>query len=221
MKNRTFVDEKTGNVYNLVPEKSWDIAAATFSILYLVVMLGVFSGLLFAILSNQFLQEDNPIYKLMAYTVIGGGLGGIINGIRSFIGWHADRMAFGRRYVWKYITLPLIGAVLAAMVYAFFRSGFVAFGGNFTPDDNFANQTFGAFSIGALSGYGSHRILKWLEEQVNKLFKLTGPVGINAPDLKDKTEEETKAPLESRNPVPGNISKEATDDPDKVDKAIN
>lgn len=189
MKNQIFVDEKTGNVYNLVPEKSWDIAAATFSILYLVVMLAVFSGLLFAILSNQFLQEDNPIYKLMAYTVIGGGLGGIINGIRSFIGWHADRRAFGRRYIWKYITLPLLGAVLAAMVYAFFRSGFVAFGGNFTPDDNFANQTFGAFSIGALSGYGSHRVLKWLEEQVNKLFKLTGTIGIQAPDLKDKTEE--------------------------------
>jgi hypothetical protein len=195
MKSQIFVDEKTGNVYNLVPEKSWDIAAATFSILYLVVMLAVFSGLLFAILSNQFLQEDNPIYKLMAYTVIGGGLGGIINGIRSFIGWHADRRAFGRRYIWKYITLPLLGAVLAAMVYAFFRSGFVAFGGNFTPDDNFANQTFGAFSIGALSGYGSHRVLKWLEEQVNKLFKLTATVGIKAPDLKDKTEEQAKTLL--------------------------
>ncbi|MHC4086223.1 MAG: hypothetical protein ACYSU5_13585 [Planctomycetota bacterium] len=183
MKSQIFVDEKTGNVYNLVPEKSWDIAAATFSIIYLVVMLGVFSVLLFAILSNQYLQEDNPIYKLMAYTVIGGGLGGIINGIRSL------------RYIWKYITLPLLGAVLAAMVYAFFRSGFVAFGGNFAPDDNFANQTFGAFSIGALSGYGSHRVLKWLEEQVNKLFKLTATVGINASDLKDKTEEETKALL--------------------------
>ncbi|MHC4314402.1 MAG: hypothetical protein ACYSW3_18275 [Planctomycetota bacterium] len=134
MKSQIFVDEKTGNVYNLVPEKSWDIAAATFSIIYLVVMLGVFSVLLFAILSNQYLQEDNPIYKLMAYTVIGGGLGGIINGIRSFIGWHADRRAFGRRYIWKYITLPLLGAVLAAMVYAFFRSGFVAFGGNFAPE---------------------------------------------------------------------------------------
>ncbi len=189
MKECTFVDEKTGNIYQLVPEKGWDIAAATFSILYLVVMLAVFSGLLFAILGNQFLQKDNPIYLLMAYTVIGGGLGGVINGIRSFIGWHADRRAFGRRYVWKYVTLPLLGAVLAAMVYAFFRSGLVAFGGNFTSDGNFANQALGAFSIGALSGYGSHRVLKWLEEQVNKLFKLTGTVGIKAPDSKDKTEE--------------------------------
>ena len=189
MKECTFVDEKTGNIYQLVPEKAWDIAAATFSILYLVIMLAVFSGLLFAILGNQFLKEDNPIYLLMAYTVIGGGLGGVINGIRSFIGWHADRRAFGRRHVWKYITLPLLGAVLAAMVYAFFRSGLVAFGGNFAPDDNFANQALGAFSIGALSGYGSHRVLKWLEEQVNKLFKITGTVGIKEPDLKDKTKE--------------------------------
>lgn len=189
MKESTFVDEKTGNIYQLIPEKAWDIAAATFSILYLVIMLAVFSGLLFAVLANQYLRDDNPIYLLMSYTVIGGGLGGVINGIRSFIGWHADRKSFGRRYVWKYVTLPLLGAVLAAMVYAFFRSGLVAFGGNFTPEDNFVNQALAAFSIGALSGYGSHRVLKWLEEQVNKLFKITGTVGVKAPDSKDKTEE--------------------------------
>jgi len=187
MESKTVYDRITDRIVELVPEKTWDIIAATFSILYLVVMLVVFSVLLFAVLANHSSHEDNPIYMLMAYTAIGGGLGAIVNGIRSFISWHADRQAFGRRYVWKYISLPLLGAALATMIYAFFRSGLVAFGGNFAPEDNFANQALAAFAIGALSGYGSHRVLKWLDEKVKKLFKITETVEAKESDLKDKT----------------------------------
>ena len=171
MEKKTIVDEQTGKIYDLVPEKTWDIIAATFSILYLVVMLVVFSRLLFALLANHSLQDDNPIYVLMAYTAIGGGLGGTINGIRSLIKWHAERKAFMRRYVWKHISQPLLGVALAALVYALFRSGFVAFGGNFAPNENFPNQVLSAFAIGALSGYGSRRVLIWLNGLVKKLFK--------------------------------------------------
>ncbi len=187
MERKTVIDGITGRLVELVPEQTWDIIAATFSILYLVVMLIVFSGLLFAVLANQSSYEENPIYILMAYTAIGGGLGAIINGIRSFLGWHADRQAFGRRYIWKYISLPLLGAALAAMIYAFFRSGLVVFGGNFTPEENFANQALAAFAIGAISGYGSHRVLKWLDEKVKKLFKITETVEAKESDLRDKT----------------------------------
>ena len=176
MERKTIIDRITGRSFELVPEQTWDIIAATFSILYLVVMLVVFSGLLFAVLAGGSSREDNPIYILMAYTAIGGGLGAIVNGIRSFISWHADRKAFGRRYVWKYICLPFLGVALATMIYAFFRSGLVVFGGNFAPKDNFANQILSAFTIGAISGYGSHKVLKWLDEQVKRLFKITEPV---------------------------------------------
>ncbi|MHC4112546.1 MAG: hypothetical protein ACYSUY_15855 [Planctomycetota bacterium] len=196
MEREKVIDGATGRSFKLVPEQNWDIIAATFSILYLVVMLAVFSGLLFAILANHSSHEDNPIYVLMAYAAIGGGLGAIVNGIRSFLRWHADRKAFGRRYVWKYISLPLLGAALATMIYAFFRSGFIAFGGNFAPNENFPNQALAAFAIGALSGYGSHRVLKWLDERVKKLFKLTdngvetetntGIAETTESDLKDK-----------------------------------
>jgi len=33
-------------------------------------------------------------------------MGAAVNNIRSFIDWHAERNAFGRRFAWKYISMP-------------------------------------------------------------------------------------------------------------------
>jgi DNA-binding protein Fis len=212
MKKQDFVDEQTGKSYEVVPEGTWDVVMAVLSILYLVVALGICITLFFAIWDDQSIENGNPkspVFLLMTYAVVGGGLGGAINGIRSFIGWHAERGAFKRRYVWKYISQPLLGVALAAMVYAFFRSGLVAFGGNFAPNENFANQALAAFAIGALSGYGSRRILIRLDRLVKKLFKIadtdTDSVGIKVPDLKGKTE----VGLHEDNPTLKNIEKRA------------
>ena len=216
----TVLDEQTGKTYKLIPEKPWDIIAATFSILYLILMLFIFSGLLVAVWNVQSFEHntDLAVYLLLIYAVIGGGLGGVVNGIRSFIDWHAERQAFGRRYIWKYITQPLLGAVLAAMVYAVFRSGLVASGANFVPEDNFANQSLAAFALGALAGYGSRRVLIWLEKLVKKIFKT--PPAIKIPDLKGKTQQEAKAALEEADLKLGEVSKEVSADPAAVDKVI-
>ena len=175
MKQTDFVDEQTGKSYEVVPEGIWDVVVAVFSILYLVVVLVICICLFFATWTDYSIEIDapkSPVFLLMAYAVIGGGLGGTINGIRSFIGWHAERKAFKRRYVWKYISQPLIGLALAAMVYALFRSGIVAVGGNLRIDDNFTNQILAAFGIGAITGYGSRRTLIWLDTVVKKVFGL-------------------------------------------------
>jgi hypothetical protein len=220
----TVLDEQTGKSYKLIPEKAWDVIAATCSILYLVIVLVIFTCLLFAVWSKQsFIQESNPnaaIYLLMIYAAIGGALGGVVNGIRSFIIWHAERQAFGRRYVWKYITQPLLGVVLAAIVYALIRSGFVVFGGGLPPADNFTNQALMAFAIGALAGYGCLKVFKWLDGHVNRLFKVISSVEIKVPDLKGKTQQEAKAALEEANLKLGGVSKEPDADPTVVDKVI-
>lgn len=221
MKKQDFVDEQTGKTYEVAPEGTWDVVVAVLSILYLVVALVIFTCLFFAIWTNYSIEIDDPkspVLLLMAYAIIGGGLGGAINGIRSFIGWHAEREAFKRRYVWKYISQPLIGVALAVIVYAFFRSGLVAFGGNFTPDDNFANQALAAFALGALAGYGSRRVLIWLKKLVERIFKT--PPAITVPDLKGKTQLEARAALEESNLKLGEVSKEASADPNVVDKVI-
>jgi hypothetical protein len=222
MKEQTVLDEQTGKSYKLVPEGGWDIFAAIVSILYLVAMLLFFSFLL-ALLAGQSFQEEElnyVVYLLILYAVIGGGLGGVVNGIRSFLAWHAEREAFGRRYLWKYITLPLLGAVLAAIVYALIRSGIVAVGGNFATGDNFTHQALAAFAIGALSGYGSHKVFKWLDGHVNRLFKIGTTIGVTVPDLKGKTQSEAEVALKKCNLNLGNVSQKVGDDPAEVDKVV-
>jgi hypothetical protein len=157
----------------------------------------------------------------MAYTATGGGLGGVVNGIRGFIIWHPERKAFGWRFLWKYITMPLLGVILAPMVYCIVRSGIAAFGGNFTPSESFTIQALLAFAVGSLAGYGSHKVFRWLDEQVNKLFRITPIMEVKVPKLIGLTEEEAEATLKESNLKLGKIEKKVTSDPDKYDKVID
>lgn len=225
-------DEQTGKIFELLPEAGRDIVAAVFSILYLIVALVFFSWLFLDtfIGRNVLLKTilpvgsdylNYPLFRLIAYTVIGGGLGGAINGIRSFIIWHPERMAFGWRFMWKYMTLPLVGCVLAAIVYAIVRSGIAAFGGDFAPNEDITTQALSAFAIGALTGYGSHKVFRWLDNQVNKLFKVPPVHEVKVPDLKDKTQAEADAILIKANLTLGKVSEEVPPDPAKVGKVID
>lgn len=174
-------DEQTGKSFELLSETIWDVAAAIVSVLYLFATLVFLCWALFDVyhgqnqvlqylLSKETILPDSPLSRLIAYAVIGGGLGGVVNGFRSIIVWHSERQAFGWRYAWKYITLPPLGALLAAMVYALVQSGMAVLGGNFVPDENAANQALSAFGIGALAGYGSHKVFIWLDWHVNRWF---------------------------------------------------
>lgn len=232
-KTRKFaVDEQTGKSFELLPEQRWDIAAATISILYLIAMLLFFSWLLIDIVigQNVLLRSvsprhtaylKSPIFKLIVYTVIGGGLGGVVNGIRSFIIWHAERMAFGWRFIWKYITLPLVGTILAAVVYAIVRGGLAVFGGTFESSQDIPTQALAAFAIGALTGYGSHKVFIWLDKQVNKLFKTPPVAEIKVPDLKGKTQKEAEDILKESHLKLGKVDRKVADDPAKVNKIID
>ncbi len=227
------IDEQTGKGYEIVPEAGWSIVAATFSILYLIAMLVFFCWLLLDIFIGRnlllcliSLKADDymksPILQLIAYSVIGGGMGGVINGIRSFIMWHAERRAFGWRFMWKYITLPLVGVILAAIVYTIIRGGVAAFGGSFAPPtENFTTQAFWAFAIGALTGYGSHKAFKWLDIQVNKVFRITPVTEIEVPDLKGKTQKEAEDILKEFNLIRGKVDQKVSDDSDDIDKVID
>ncbi len=224
-------DEQSGKVFKLEPEESWDIVAAIISILYSIAMLIFFSWLLLdfctdnkSLLKVLDLQDakilESPFFRLIAYTVIGGGLGGTINGIRSFIVWHCERKAYGWRFVWKNITLPLLGAVLAAIVYAIVRGGIAAFGGGFALTEQREVQGFTAFAIGALAGYGSHKVFRWLDDQVNKLFKISPTEEAKVPDLTGKTKDEAEASLKEHTLNLGKVDYEPSADTEKIDKII-
>jgi len=225
----TAIDELTNKPFELWTEALWDTVAAAFSVLYLLVMLVFFCWALFDIYHGQnqvltliFSEDttypDSPLSRLIAYAVIGGGLGGVVNGFRSIISWHAERMAFGWRFIWKYITLPPLGAVLAAIVYAVVHCGIGVLGGGFAQGENSANQVLSAFAIGALSGYGSHQVFKWLDEHVKKIFT---PAKVRVPDLTGKTQEEAEVALKRTHLKLGEVSQEVSDDPAKTDKVIS
>jgi len=205
-------DEQTGNVFELNPEKRTDIEAATISVIYLIAMLVLFGWqfvdistgrmlLLKRILHENADKLNSDMCRIIAYAVIGGGLGGIVNGFRSILIWHAERKAFGWRYLWKYITLPLLGATLAAIVYALTRAGMAVIGGsvaggNSTAGTDFAAQAFSAFAIGALSGYGSQKVFKWLDGHINRWFQISELAEVEVPNLKDNTEQQAKDALQ-------------------------
>lgn len=226
------VDIQTGEKFELETEVEYDVLAAAFSFIYLIASLIFFCWLLLdiSIGSHSLLTkifpwltkvEKNSIFKLILYTTIGGGLGGVVNGIRSIISWHADRRAFSWRYVWKYITLPLLGFVLAGIVYAIIRGGVAAFGGSVAESDEFTTQAMSAFSVGALVGYGSQKVFIWLDDIVNKLFKAAKVPEVKVPDLTGKTKEEAEAILKKSNLIIGEVNQKPTEDQTKIGKIID
>ena len=167
------------------------------SIAYLLLVLAIISWLLFDTWINKhtlphfagydLVRLKTPAFHLMAYTVMGGALGGIVNGLRSAVTHYS---AFNRRYIWKYIAAPWMGATLALIGYAILHSAVVIFGGQTTSSDtDNSPQMLANFGIGALAGYGSKDVFVWLDAQVSKLFavpqstpKLTGqprPVAVS------------------------------------------
>jgi hypothetical protein len=226
--------KKSNNKPPLNTEDPWDTTFAVISMVYLLLMLAFFFWQLFDVWIGKYslahwvkYDEENigrlasPTFRLIAFTFIGGGLGGVINGIRSLVGWHSEKVAFGRRFVWKYITFPWIGTTLALFAFALVRSGLAVIGGDFQAETtNVANirQTLSMFAIGVLSGYGSREFFIWLDAQVKKVFKVTSESRV--PDLMNKTKEEAEKKLKESNLKLGEVSEETTEDQTLVGKVI-
>jgi len=226
-------DEVTGIVYELHHEKALDTSFAVISILYLLFMLGFFFWQLFDVWIKQYSLVrwvgykdsglDSPSFRLAVFTFIGGGLGGVVNGIRSVIGWHSERSAFGHRFVWKHITDPWIGTTLALFAFVLVRSGMAVLGEDFQANTNNIRQTLSMFGLGVLSGYGSREVFKWLDVQVSNIFKAVKVQKVSegkVPDLLRKTKEEAEEILNAAKLKLGNVDEELTGNQDMVGKVI-
>src|SRR5437773_3371990 len=151
-------------------DKMW----GTFCIFYLLLTLVFLSWELFDTwISRHFLIRQvgyglqNPhTLRLIAFTVIAGALGGVVNGLRSSLHYHES---FDRRHAWKYLCAPWMGAILALFVYALLRSSVSVLGGGAAGGVSNA-QVLSNFSVGALVGYGSKDVFVWLDDKVNKIF---------------------------------------------------
>jgi len=151
-----------------------DRTAGGLCIFYLLLILAFLGWLLFdtwigrySLLVGYAHQREQTL-RLIAFTLIAGALGGVVNGLRSTLQY---RKVFDRRHTWKYLCAPWMGATLALFVYALLRSSTAALGGN--AGVNVGNvQVLSYFAVGALVGYGSKDVFFWLDARVAKLFQV-------------------------------------------------
>jgi hypothetical protein len=182
---------------------------ARICILYLLLLLVFFSWQLFDVWIGQhslarsigydLKRLDTAGFRLVAFTVIGGGLGAVINGIRSILNYYNG---FNHHYAWKYISAPWMGATLALFVYALIHSSIDILGGSSTPEKVSTAQVLSNFAAGTLAGYGSKDVFIWLDARVHKIFQVTEKV----PDVTGKPENAAVSRLHAAHLALGEIS---------------
>ena len=187
--------------------------AAVFCLFYLMSLLAVFTWCLFDTWSGNHLplrtlgynvgSFDRPAFRLVAFTVIAGGLGGVLNGLRSTLTYYSG---FSQRYMWKYLAAPWMGATLALLVYAFVRSSLVVMGGDGSTQNIGGTQILSNFAAGALAGYGAKDVFFWLDSRVERIFKVKEHV----PDLTGKPKQAAVSRLHSANLELGEVSRVRT-----------
>jgi len=178
--------------------------------LYLIIMLALFGWLLFdtwigshslaRMLGYDLTRLNNTGFRLVAFTIIAGGLGGSVDGIRSIMTFGDS---FNSRHRWKYISLPLMGSTLALFVYALLRSTIGVLGGNVSSESIGNTQVLANFAAGALAGFGSKDVFIWLDDKVHKVFQVTEKV----PNVKGKPQEVAVARLQAAQLEVGEVSK--------------
>ena len=227
---RIVVDPQTEQAFVLLNERWFDIVAAWVSIGYSLAAIGYLGYLLLDTWTGEYSawfmkgyleklkSQDPSVFRLVVYTAIGGGMGAAVNNIRSFVHWHAELKAFGWRFVWKYLSMPPLGATLAVIVYAIIQGGIAVFTG--TTGGSGPMSSFSAWATGALAGYGSHKVFIWLDDKVSTMFKVDLNK-VDVPDVSGKTREEAEKTLKNSNLVLGEVSEERTSDEQKVGKVID
>lgn len=230
--NKIIVDEQTGQAFEALPEHWFDVLSAWISAAYSLMVIGYLGYVVLDVWSEAYKlwpswitkQIEDPgsanVFKLIVYTAVGGGMGAAVNNIRGFVSWHAERRAFGWRFIWKYLSLPPLGATLAVLVYGILQGGMAVFNGGNVGGTGTAITSLSAWATGTLAGYGCHKVFIWLDDKVNTLFKVEAKTMTKVPDLVGKTSEEAEKALEEAKLKVGEVTKEKTTNPAQVGKVI-
>ena len=223
-------DAQTGKDFDVIPEGKIDIVFAWISAAYSLAVIGILTALVLNMLYGQHASGtlaawlkpslSLPTSKLIVYTAIGGAIGASVNNLRSFIAWHAEERAFGWRFIWKYLAMPPIGGTLAVLVYGILQGGAAVMTGATAPADGQASavSSLSAWATGALAGYGSHNVFKWLDDKVNTLFKIEAKQ-TTIPDVNGKSLGEAKQMMADAQLKVGTVT-EVPASADQVGKVI-
>lgn len=168
LKPKIFIDPQTGDIYPKYTEGPRDFFAAYVSLFYSVGILPYLCRLLLDTWTETYAGWPMSAYKIqmvnhaheelriLICAAIGGGIGASVNNIRSFVLWHSERQSFGWRFVWKYLSMPPLGATLAVIVNFIIQGGVAVFA---SQDHRAEGVPFSALATGALAGYASSKVL--------------------------------------------------------------
>ncbi len=116
--------------------------------------------------------DDN----LLLLAVLAGALGAVIHSVRS-IAWYVGQRNLKRAWTLYYVTLPVVGAMLALLVYLLIRGGLISSGS--TADVN----PYGIAAISALVGLFSQQAAQMLLQVFSTIFA-KDPKGKNSSPAK-------------------------------------
>ncbi len=196
-------DEQTGVVWELRREHRTDRCMARLSFVYLAAVLGLMFLFLLDVWSSRdwalgslgfsSRQLNSPTFRLLAYVATGGAMGATLDGIRSNISWHSERAAYGGRFIWRDLSLPLCGAGVGLMTYVALRGGAGAVSGDFSIDGAGKAPAMVGFGVATLAGFSYHQVFRWLDAQASRIFSVSRDVIV--PDLVGKTAVEARKAL--------------------------
>lgn len=131
---------------------------------------------------DELLKNLDPRF---GYVMIGGAVGSILYSIRVLHKNFIDG-TWDNRWLGKYITAPVEGAVLAVVVFVLLQGGaaLVGISGAYSSD---TVNPMAILGISLLVGFSTTDVVKWLEARAKELFKVesTTPAADEA-DLEKK-----------------------------------
>jgi hypothetical protein len=207
-------DEQSGEPYEVVPETRFAVIVAAISETYLIAVLMFLLWLLFDTWSGRDVLlvrfgYDKAVlatasFRLLAYVGIGGAIGGAVDGLRSLIFWHAEKRAYGPRFIWRELALPPIGAAVALICYAIVRGGVGVLSGDVSLDPKGGTPVMAAFAVGTLAGFSAIQVFQWFDAQANKIFSVkTKSQTTIVPDITGMTIDEATTALKNAKLVLG------------------
>lgn len=170
------MNDRTNEEEGSFTSRTWGLIGVLFAVAVVVAVIAIW----FVVTSMIELTSDNgvpesvdPFNLLMdlgpegvslVLALSAGVVGGLIHFITSLTKYAGTRDFRGRWTIW-YLARPLLGGLLAVIVYLVFRAGLLpstADGETFSP--------YGVAAVSGLAGMFSKQAIDWLERLFNSAF---------------------------------------------------
>jgi hypothetical protein len=137
---------------------------------YIGVLAAAMALFIFLIVSSNWQPSKIPLLRTVCFVAAGALIGSVLYQIRMLYQYYVQDGAFDAKWIGKYISAPWEAVALALVVLSLLQGGGAALGGaqiNINVSD--ANS-FAAFGIGALVGFGIREVVGWLGNLAKTMF---------------------------------------------------